>query len=175
MSESGLPSQGRRRISKTLYSFAAEDRTQFSCVRCIRARKNNECSGAGSFSARPPPDNLSLSVIGTISIPKTGFNNTFGSSRQMYQCNKQSVEPMPTETFKRRAAAVCALVIHRRIGNDSCGASRAGATAQYVTTTMMVSASAPKAAHCAAGYRPFLASSELKPLPSQANVSVLTA
>jgi hypothetical protein len=77
----------------------------------------------------PSPDNLSLSVIGTLTIPKTGFNNTFGSSGNMYQSNKQAVESMPATTIGWSDAAACARAIHRGIGNDPHGASSADAIA----------------------------------------------
>ena len=68
----------------------------------------NEFSGAGSFSARPSPDKLSLSVIGTISITIVGYNSTFRSYGHVYQGNKQAVKSLPARTI-------------RCISGDDCG------------------------------------------------------
>jgi hypothetical protein len=112
--------------SRALESFTAEDRTQFCCVRCTHARKNNECTGAGSSSARPLLDNPSLSVIGTISITVVCFNSTIRSSRPMYQSNKRAVESMLATTIGCSNAAACTHAILGGIGNDPLDASSPG-------------------------------------------------
>ena len=111
-----------------------------------------------------PPDNLSMSVIGTIWIPVSGFNSTFESSGHVYQRNKQEVESMSATPIGRSGAAVCTQTIHRSIGNDPRDAFSRGMIAQYVTTTMMAAASALEAAHCIEN-RPRMASSRAEPMP----------
>jgi hypothetical protein len=101
-----------------LFLIAAEYGTQPPCVRCKRAAKNNECTGAGSLSEMASPDNLSLSVIGTISISKTGFNNTLGSTEKMYQFNKQRFESMEAALIGCFVGADCAQAVYRGIGDD---------------------------------------------------------